>query len=82
MDQDPLVDALVTRKKMSGLTWVDLAREIGLDTETVVKMAKGGEPASVRIVQTLAAYFQWTPGDVGTVVLWDRTKTARRGRRR
>ena len=66
----PISSALTKLKENLG-SFSAVAREVGLDRVTIRSLIREENDVSLRTLQTLAAYFQWTAQETGEALLYE-----------
>jgi ribosome-binding protein aMBF1 (putative translation factor) len=68
--EDPTATAIRLHKQESGLTWQQLADEMGLEERNLRMAASGRVETSTRILRKIGRYFQWSPWELGVAILY------------
>ncbi len=75
--EDPISAALLQRKSTHGITFEELALEMGLHRNTVSSMARGFETDTI-FLKRLAEFFQWDLAEIGLAVMFDKRKVRKK----
>lgn len=67
----PISEALWSYKEAHKLSWIGIARRIGIDPATARILAHQKRDITILMLQKLAAFFEWTAQETGEALLFD-----------
>lgn len=81
LPDSPLTNALLYYRETRSLSVKQMAHELGLAHVTLLRLLHSGKAATIQVYKQLARFFEWTPGELGMVMMWEPPPKKKRAKR-